>query len=265
MNEMRPVQEEDLLAYVDERLDNTRRRDIESYLSFHPEHAERVEGYRAQRKALKAAFDPVLQEPIPLSLNFAHMAAAATRRKRWDAPWRIAASVFVALCVGGMSGWFGKSLHDPAPAGIAALAREATASFQVYATDPNRPVEFDASSGPELTRWVSSRLNRAVAVPDLSKAGYRYIGGRLVATEHGPAGLFMYDDGSGRRLAMLVRTMVVDQDTAMRPHEDAGVAGYSWASNGLGYSVVGSSSIAGLHPLADEMRRQINGRHGPVL
>lgn len=258
MSENRPVQEEELLAYVDNALDETRRREIEAYMRQHPDVARRIEGYIAQREQLRAALAPVAQEPVPPELNLRHMLAA--RRTRASAPWRLAASVFVALCIGAIAGWMGRGATEPATGGIAALAREATASYQVFASDPTRPVEIGPANSPDLVSWVSARLQRPIALPDLSKAGYRYIGGRLVATEHGPAGLFMYDDGHGTRLAMLVRPMAVERDTPMKAHEQAGVAGYSWANQGLGYSLVATASTSGLHPLADEMRRQLNAR-----
>ena len=261
MTEYRPIQEEELLAYVDNALDEARRRDIEAYMRLHPDVARRVEGYIAQREQLRAALDPIAQEPVPPELNLRRM--LASRRTRTSEPWRLAASVFVALCIGGIGGWMGRGASEPPTGGIAALAREATASYRVFASDPTRPVEIAATDSSELVQWVSTRLQRPIAVPDLSKAGYRYIGGRLVATEHGPAGLFMYDDGHGTRLAMLVRPMAIEGDTPMKAHEQAGVAGYSWANQGLGYSLVASASTSGLHPLADEMRRQINERAGP--
>jgi len=256
MSEIRPVLEEELLAYVDNALDEARRAEIEAYMRQHPDVAHRIDAYIAQSKQLRTAFDPIVQEPIPLKLNLRHMLAA--RRGTTSQPWRLAASVFVALCIGGMGGWMGRTMTEPAAGGIAALAREATASYEVFANDPSRPVEISASDSSALVRWVSARLQRPIAVPDLSKAGYHYIGGRLVATEHGPAGLFMYDDDHGTRLAMLVRPMSAEKNSPMRPHVQAGVAGYSWANQGLGYSLVSSAATSGLHPLADEMRRQID-------
>ena len=44
------------------------------------------------------------------------------------------------------------------------------------------------------------------------------MGGRLVATEHGPAALFMYDDDRGTRVTMLVRPMKVEGEMKMVPH-----------------------------------------------
>ena len=44
--------------------------------------------------------------------------------------------------------------------------------------------------------------------PDLSPLGYRLLGGRLLATEHGgAAALFVYDDADGHRLTVLLRPM----------------------------------------------------------
>jgi hypothetical protein len=54
--------------------------------------------------------------------------------------------------------------------------------------------------------------------------------------------------------------MAFDRDTKMTQHEDRGVTGFTWSGNGIGYSVVASQPAGILHPLADEMRRQINSR-----
>lgn len=78
-----------------------------------------------------------------------------------------------------------------------------------------------------------------------------------VATPHGPAGLFMYDNSQGARLVMLVPPMETEKDGPMTEHTDGSVAGFAWAQNGLGYSLVGVASPSVLHPLANEARRQI--------
>jgi anti-sigma factor RsiW len=52
-------------------------------------------------------------------------------------------------------------------------------------------------------------------MPDLAASGYRFMGGRIVATAQGPAALFMYDDDRGTRLVMLARPMAADQNQPM--------------------------------------------------
>lgn len=263
----RPILEEDLHAYVDDALDAPRRREVREYLAHHPEAARQVEAYAAHRQDLRAALAPIAEEPLPPSLNLARLVETHAQRERGDRhaphrrwPWGMVAAVVLALGLGTGAGW---SLRGGVPtggdAGIAALAREAARSYAVYASDTERPVEMGPSQRTELVDWVSARLGRKVAIPDLSASGYNFIGGRLVMTAHGPAGLFMYDDAGGSRLALTVRPMEVDKDTpVMRPIEGQGpVAGYAWADKGLGYGVVGARKAEVLHPLADEMRRQI--------
>ena len=60
-----PVAEEDLHAYVDSALDDERRATVDRYLQAHPEAAERVAAYLAQRQKLRAAFAALGSEPIP--------------------------------------------------------------------------------------------------------------------------------------------------------------------------------------------------------
>jgi hypothetical protein len=50
-------------------------------------------------------------------------------------------------------------------------------------------------------------------VPGLSQSGYRFMGGSVVATAHGAAVLYMYDNDHGTRLVMLTRLMAIDRNT----------------------------------------------------
>ena len=83
------------------------------------------------------------------------------------------------------------------------------------------------------------------------------MGGRIVATGHGPAILFMYDDYRGTRLVMLSRPMRTDRDAPMAQQSHGAVTGFAWADGGMGYSLVGPLAPDILHPIADEARRQL--------
>jgi anti-sigma factor RsiW len=255
-----PIQEEELHAYVDDALDQSRRRQVQEYLDSHPEEAERIRRYAGQRQALRAALAPIAEEPVPPELNLGRLVEAHRARRR--VPWRIAAAVVLAFGVGGAGGWTMRGAPEAASGGIAALAREAAVNYQVYAADQVRPVELPAADSAQLVNWISGKLQRPVALPDLSKSGYRFMGGRLVSTEHGPAGLFLYDDDHGTRVAMLVRPMTVDRDTPMSAHAQGSLSGYAWSDQGLGYSVVAPASVPNMHPLADEVRRQVDSLRG---
>jgi anti-sigma factor RsiW len=146
---------------------------------------------------------------------------------------------------------------QPSPAGLVALSQEAVVSYRVYAPDRVRPVEVRASDSAQLVQWVSDRLQRPVKVPDLAASGYRLMGGRLVATEHGPAAMFMYDDDHGSRIVVLTRPMSsADQNAPMTPQAHGDVGGFAWADDGVGYSLVGRAAPESLRPIANEVRRQ---------
>ncbi|MCI0755871.1 hypothetical protein [Teichococcus vastitatis] len=97
-------------------------------------------------------------------------------------------------------------------------------------------MELRAADSTAPVAWASERLGRPVRVPDLSDAGYRLMGGRLVPTAQGAALLLMFDDDQGNRLVLLTRPMAQECDTIMA-HRDAGtVHAYTWAMAGNGYS-----------------------------
>jgi anti-sigma factor RsiW len=261
MTDNRPVTEDDLHAYVDAVLDSGRRTEIEAYLETHPEIADRVRRYVQQRADLRAALRPIVEEPIPPELNLKRMIDA---RRLATASWWRAAAAILLICVGAGGGWSlrGAVGLPPAalPSGIEALAQEAADSYAVYAPDHTRPVEIRAADRTELVNWAVERLHHPLAVPDLSASGYRFMGGRMVATPHGPAVLFMYDNDHGTRLVMLSRRMEeVDQTARMTPHAQGDVDGFVWADDGIGYSLVGPLPSPTLHPIADEIRRQEKG------
>lgn len=254
MSPSRPISEDELQAYVDQALDAGRRDEVRDYLRLHPGVARRIEGYVAQRAALRAALAPIAEEPIPAELGIRALAEA--RRVRLSA-WRPAIAAAMLLCVGGLGGWMAHGVATPPINGIGALAHEAADNYRVYASDLHRPVEMGSAQKADLVRWVSNRLRSPVAVPDLRSAGYRFIGGRLVTTPHGPAAMFIYDDAQGARLAVMVRPMKVEKNTRMSERTDGGLGGVSWASDGIGYSLVAPARPKSLHPLADEVRRQV--------
>jgi anti-sigma factor RsiW len=258
MTTARPITEDDLQAFIDNVLDARRKSEVEAWLANHRDVAERVAADIRMRDALRAALQPIVEEPIPAELNVQRL---FERRRRLASGWRgarwQAAAAILLLMTGGAGGWGLRDAQEPPSAGIAALASEASDSYSVYAADMGRPVEILAANAPQLVEWASSRLQRRVAIPDLSTSGFEFIGGRLVPTPHGPAVLFIFDNGEGERLALLSRNMKVDKDAPMRLDNRGDVASISWAVDGLGYSLVGSLDEAVLHPIADAARAQL--------
>jgi anti-sigma factor RsiW len=250
-----PITENDLHAFIDEALVAERRIEVTHYLADHPDVAQRVQSYRRHRKGLRAALAPVAEEPVPPELSLVRMMEARrTSRSMW---WPAAAAAVLILGIGAAGGWSLHTVLAPPRAGISALAQEATDSYAVFAPDRVRPVEIRATDRSDLVQWATQRLSHPVAVPDLSASGFRFMGGRLIATSHGPAVLFMYDDDQGTRLVLLSRAMAVDKNAPMAQHSRGSVTGFAWADKGIGYSLVGHIPSQVLHSLADEARRQL--------
>lgn len=254
MSAPRPISEDDLQAYVDQVLHVGRKEEVADYLRLHPETARRIDSYMAQRAALRAALAPIAEEPIPPELGIRALLEA--RRARVIA-WRPAAAAAAILCLGGLGGWTARAALTPPVNGVGALAREAADNYRVYASDLSRPVEIGPTQKADLVHWVSNRLRSPVAIPDLQSAGYHFIGGRLVTTPHGPAALFIYDGAQGERLAVLVRPMKLEKNTRMSERTDGGLDGVTWATDGIGYSLVAPTTLKSLHPVANEVRRQL--------
>jgi anti-sigma factor RsiW len=249
----RPITEDDLHAYVDRVLEPERQAEVASYLETHPDVAKRVAAFADQRALLRNALAPIADEPLPAELNLSRI-IENRRQRRSPAWWAVAAMLL--LSIGGMSGWIARGSMETPTAGLAALAQEAAYSYNVYAPDRTRPVEIRASDSAQLVQWASNRLQQPVKVPDLATAGYRLMGGRVVATSHGPAAMFMYDNDHGERLVVLTRPMATDQGAPMTSQTSGDVAGFSWADSGMGYSLVGQSPTEALRPIANEVRRQ---------
>lgn len=252
----RPINEDDLNGYVDQRLDALRHAEVVAYLDSHPDLARRVVGYCEQRDQLRSAFAPIAEEPLPPELHLSRM-IEGQRRSRPTPRWAMAVAAALLLTIGGAGGWVFRDIGLSPSSGIESIAQEAAASYMVYAPDRVRPVEIRAEDRAVLAEWAARQLGRAVAIPDLAGSGYRFMGGRVVPTDHGPAALFMYDDDNGTRLVMLARPMAGDGDMPMSPYSQGRVNGYAWADDGFGYSLVGPVETARLHPIADEARRQL--------
>lgn len=259
MTAARPITEDDLQAFIDNALDARRHTEVEAWLAAHRDVAERVAADIQVRDTLRAALQPIVEEPVPAELNLLRL---RERQKmpffNWRAAhWHAAAGILL-LVAGGAGGWGLRDMQNPPRAGIAALASEASDSYTVYAGDAGRPVEIPAANAPQLVKWASNRLQRPVSIPDISASGFEFIGGRLVPTPHGPAVLYIFDNGEGTRLALLSRNMKVDKEAPMLLENRGDLASVSWAEDGLGYSLVGPLDEAVLHPIANAARAQFN-------
>lgn len=279
-----PVTETELQAWVDGRLPAPRREAVDAYLALHPAEASRLQAYRQQNVALRARYNPVLDEALPAALatrphgrlwrqlrRLGHWGASANDSAA--APWRHAAMLALTLA-GGAAGWLLHDLETPgvarpaaaiAPSGVAvaaadgrALAQHAALAHAVYSPEQRHPVEVGADQQQHLVAWLSKRLGAPLQPPQLGALGYALIGGRLLPGESGPVAQFMYDNAGGQRLTLYVSTeQRHNRSTAFRFVQEGKVGVFYWIDGRYGYALSGVLDKAALARLADAVYVQL--------
>ena len=254
-----PIGEDDLQAYVDDRLDGERRAVVEAYLARHTELRERVAVERRQRDALRAQLQARFNEPIPTRLRVASIRAA--RRGRWFSKGRMIAAGLALFAIGAILGWWAGRFAPVTP-GVGAttlLAEGATAAYRTYVVEVVHPVEVAATQEVHLLQWLSKRLGRPLVAPDLGRFGYKLMGGRLLPGGSGAAAQLMYDDASGRRLTVYVRA-AQGTETAFRFRQEGDAATFAWIDQGFGFAVTATASREELLPIAEAVYRGLAGK-----
>jgi anti-sigma factor RsiW len=101
---------------------------------------------------------------------------------------------------------------------------------------------------------MSQRLGRPLDIPDLSKLGYRFMGGRLLSASLGPAALLMYEDDRGSRMILFVLPMHGAMTEPLQPIRANTAGGYAWINNRIGYGVVSADDTPAIQTLAEQMQ-----------
>ena len=255
---MSNVTETDLHAYADRQLDDSRRVQVEGHLARDPVATESVRVWREQNEALRALYNPALNEPVPQRLL-----AARVPRRRWPS---------FALAAGAMGlsfalGWLSQSYRtdrfveaaSAASAAAATLPRRAAIAYAVYAPEVRHPVEVGADQQDHLVKWLSKRLGHDLKVPVLTQQDFELVGGRLLPGGKGPVAQFMYQDAKGQRITLYVSLRDVEpRDTAFRFSQEDKVAVFYWIDGKLGYALSGEMDRASLLAVATVVYRQLN-------
>ena len=256
-----PIVEDDLQAYVDGRLGDARRAAVESYLAQNPDVRERVALDIRQRNALRGQLEGKFAEPVPPRLWIANIRAA--RRTTMTRRLAAIAAGLLLFTVGAGTGWFAghreTAPHDEtlAPPATAGVAQNAAAAYRTYVVEVAHPVEVASSQEAHLLQWLSRRLGKPLAAPDLTPFGYRLMGGRLLPGNDSAAAQLMYDDASGKRLTLYVRA-AQGSETAFRFNRDGDAATFAWIDQGFGFAVTAPATREELLPIAEAVYRKFN-------
>jgi anti-sigma factor RsiW len=255
------VEDHELHARLDGRLSSERAAEVDAYLATQPEVRARLERYVEQQGLLRTAFAEETATPIPARLRVGRL-LAEQRRRRYQRFARIAAAV-VLIVAGGIGGWAARDVAGlllPSANAVASNARtitaDAIAAHKVFSVEVRHPVEVDVAQEAHLVQWLSKRLGQPLVVPDLSAAGFRLMGGRLLPAENGPAAQFMYENGK-ERVTLYLRTGI-GGETAFRYSEENGIGAFYWSDQGFGYALAAKADRDLLLRLSEIVYQQMS-------
>jgi anti-sigma factor RsiW len=201
---------------------------------------------------LKKHYDPVATEPIPARMYL--------RSPRWIGFARGAALVLAGIAIGfGMYPYVRPVVAPRAEAAaVHPFAVRAARAHAMYAAEVRHPIEVRATE-EHLVRWLSRRLNYNLKVPVLAEEGFELLGGRLLpGGDGGAVALFMYQDGSGKRLTLQVtRRAKAEQLTAFRFAKEGNVTVFYWIDRDCGYALSGDLDRTALTRIATAVYKQL--------
>lgn len=243
----------ELQSYVDGRLEPAARARLERYLAERPQLAARLHEQREVserlRQALAGLGGAAGTERSP--------GLPALRRQSRHRPRLMHAAAALAwFVVGATTAWLGAGVApDRHPLPMA----DAIAAHAVFTADQRHPVELRIDASRQLQDWLSQRIGRPIPLPELAPLGFRFMGGRLLASEYGPAALLMYDDDRGTRLTVYVRQDQGGREPGLHSVSRDGVDVRYWYGEGYAYAVSSPIGYAELDRATARVRSALTG------
>jgi anti-sigma factor RsiW len=249
-----PIGEDDVQAFIDGRLRQSRYEAVEAYLAENQAVRDRVVRDREHRDRLRLALAGKFAEPIPARLRIATIQAA--RHASVLRRLRTAAAAGLIFVAGAASGWVASRAVPPRSAAIG-VATNASAAYRTFVVEVAHPVEVDAAHEQHLLGWLSKRLGRKLIAPDLARFGYRLIGGRLLPAGGHEAAQLMYENAAKARLTLYVQAGP-ETETAFRFREDNGAGTFAWVDRGFGFAVTAQATRDELLPIAEAVYHDLD-------
>ena len=233
-----PVTEDELHAYVDNELPAERRGDVEAWLATHPDDAARVQSWRTMAEALHARYDSIVDEAVPKRLEIERL---VRQPRKWV--YGAIAATLAAFIFGGGVGWLARGAAA-APSPFQTFTVDALEAHRLYVVEVRHPVEVPGSERAHLQQWLTKRCGWLVRAPELTTAGLKLVGGRLLPGAEGPASFMMYEGASGERFTIYTVKSAA-KATQMRFASQGRESSLFWADDGVAYAVVSSGTDRG--------------------
>src|SRR5450830_474816 len=244
MNAFSPS-EHDLHAYLDGQLDQAMCRQIDLYLSTHPDAAREVEQLRQDNQRLRAALEHTPATPIPPHLD--PFRIRRELRARSQRRMAIAASLVLTLSLGTLGGW---QLRDMSMRKTYLPMADATQAYRMFATnDLAQKVDMKTDQPAQLQDWLNQHFVQAAPVPDFSAYGVKPVGGRLMASDKGAAAMVLYQNDAGQAIVYYVRPPGELFNFGAGNRQDGNLLTQYWRQGRYFYAVVSPSDTPSTLPV----------------
>jgi len=287
---MQKPSDETLIAYLDGELDSDARSEVESWLEADAELRDRVAALAASAETLRAAFEPVLHEPVPEYLlaaargvpaapstaagaeivNFAGAQKARPPRPLMQRPWvRFAMAAGVAgLMIGGGVSYFVTTGYDESSRS-AAVASATAANWldniagyhkMLISAGGNDQALVDVPPDPnDPNRKIVQKLPSDFKLPNLKPWGLDFQGARYLVVGGQPATQLFYTTDN-KKLGPL--TVVIGQtsqpDIAPTFDRRGDLNMLYWRHHGHAYALVGTADIGYLWNISNDIEYQLD-------
>jgi anti-sigma factor RsiW len=223
----------EIQAYVDGRLEETRRQAVEFFLAQHPERAAEVRAWQRDAQQLRAELSGAPGLPDNPALDPARIRARRDRRVR--ARWATAAIVLLSVGIGGLAGWQARSWRYAA---LQPPMADAIQAYRMFGRDNAGHFDFVSQHYADMETWMGAHFLGAPSLPNLAAAGFQPVGVRLIATAQGPAAMVLYVDARGEAITFYLRPPSARGTLPLGHRRDGNLMTEYGSANGYDYAFV---------------------------
>lgn len=237
-----------LASYADGELGSELAQEAEKLIADDPQARAMVEMYRETAALLRAACGEEFYAPSAALLSAASRPPGRPRLHRGLA---LAASLAAAIIgFGGGAMWAGGAQSERSQ-----LLAEVAGYHAVYSRETRHLVEVPPDQVEHLKAWLGQRLVRNLDVPDLTVAGLRFAGGRMVIINGRPVAQLMYTRDQGLPIGICL-TQMAGRPSPINVEQSGTLQLASWEDGGYEYVVVGEMDAAAARNLAERVKAQ---------
>jgi anti-sigma factor RsiW len=243
-----------LVAYADGELDEAAVAEVEAYLAASPAAQRTLAIYRETAALLRAAF-PESRYVLGNLPEFKRHTGTVRGQRRFRLPrhsWAVAAALVMGM-IGYAAGAFWPGLIETRRD---RMLDEVAEYHSVYSRETVHLVEVPAAQEDHLKAWLGKRVNASLVIPNFSRNGLTFAGGRLVVLDGAPVAELMYTRANGLPIAFCVLSHV-GQPSAISVERRGKLNLATWDDSSHSYFVVGEADPDMIQGLATEARQQL--------